>query len=438
MFLICLAASDRLLAQAWNTTRYLPLMVDEYHPKGPPVLLISEVYYDPAEFYAEPASEWVEIYNPQAEAYDLSQVRLGDAEIRGDTEALFQFPAGTFLGPYQFLVIANRGAAFYSAFGRLPDFEFYPSEARVPDLIKVNSYASGNFSLANTGDEVFLLDAGYLPLDEVSWGNSYAGLNPPVEGVPAGYSLERWPAYHDTDQKEDWRAQEQPAPFAVDIRTPTMIPTRTPTPTVTHTPTITRTPTVTPTRTRTPTPRPADHLLISEFYYDQFFIEFSVDWFELFNPGPDPIDLGDYRVGDAWSPDDPEGMYWLPAGDVLAPGEAVSIAVDGAKFEQIYAHPPDYELVDSTSEVPVLSKDAAWGSGELDFFDFGDEILILNTAGQVVDAASWGTSHFAFSPPCVLVAQGSSSERFPSEVDTNQASDWREQINPNPGEVPLP
>lgn len=436
--LFCLAASDSLLAQAWETTRFLPLMLVEYQPKGPPVLLISEVYYDPAEIYAEPATEWIEIYNPQAQAYDLSQVRVGDAEFPGDTEALYQFPAGTLLGPLQFLVIANRGAAFTAAFGRSPDFEFYPSDTRVADLIKQEFYASGTFSLSNTGDEVFLLDAAYLPLDEISWGNSYAGLNPPVEGVPSGYSLERWPAYNDTDQKEDWRAQAQPAPFAVDIRTPTMIPTRTPTPTVTRTPTITQTPTVTPTRTRTPTPRPADHLLISEFYYDQFNFEYSVDWFELYNPGPASIALGEYRVGDAGFPGDSEGMYWLPGADVLPASEAVVIAVDGARFYQIHNRLPDYELINSTLDVPVLSKDTTWASGDLDLYDFGDEVLILNTDGQVVDAVSWGLSHFAFSPPCVLVGPGSSHERFPAELDTDQASDWREQIAPNPGEVPLP
>jgi hypothetical protein len=131
-------------------------------------------------------------------------------------------------------------------------------------------------------------------------------------------------------------------------------------------------------------------------------------------------------------------MYWLPDVDELPVGESVVIAVDGFKFFQIHGRMPDYELIDSTSQVPVLSKDASWAGGDLDFYDFGDEVLILNADGQVVDAASWGLSTFAFSPPCVLVAPGSSHERFPADVDTNQAGDWREQVNPNPGEVPLP
>lgn len=441
LLLICAALSlintQISNAQQDSELQYFPILINEHANRGLPSLLISEVLYDPENIIKEPDGEWVELFNPGVFDVQLDTYMIGDAEFRGAQEGMYRFPTGAMIHAGEVVVIANRSAMFSTWGGMNPTFEFVNTDPAVPDMIKVPEYAAYTISLSNQGDEVLLLDADFQIVDQVSWGSSYYGLSPPVERVPPGFSIERWPAYHDSDQRLDWRIQSQPAPFVVDLQPPTPLPSRTPTATITPTPTNTFTPTITPTKTLTPTPEPAGHLLISEVYYDQQGTIWQVDWFELFNPKSVQEEVGGFKVGDARSEDDAsDRLYLLPEDLFLEPGQLLLVAKSGQNFYGKYRFYPDYELENTLPFIPDLEPDPLWGQGTFALDPVDDELLLLDQNDQLVDAVSWGLSDFAFGGFCPNVGPGKSEERFPAFQDTDHCSDWREQPAPNPGLIP--
>lgn len=444
-------------AQSLSRSGFYPLLLKEASSQTGLRLLISEVVYDPPPEIAEPGGEWVEIYNFGGEAVLLSGIKVGDAERQGDSEGMFQFPAQTFLPPDTTIVIANRAQAFEQWYGRLPDFEFYDSNALVPNMIRYSAYATGVLSLSNGGDEVYLLDEENKMIDALSWGDSVYVFDPAVAPVASGYSLERWPASRDRDIREDWIAQPQPQPQAVKLRMPTptatALPSATATPTRTATPTKTATPTRTPTPTRTATPTatntwspppsqtpfptapPGIDLLVSEVYFEQRSLQRPFEWFELYNAGSSALDLTGFRAGNAKSASEADGLFIFPDSYEMLPDAVLLVASRGDYFRDFYGSTPDFELQDTLADVPELAIDPSWGSGAFDLDAVNDEILILNSDGLLVDAVCWGVSSFAFWPTIPSISPGSSLARNPANQDTDSMADWSEQTLPDPGMV---
>jgi hypothetical protein len=455
--LVCVYTSR---AQTLSRAGFYPFVMNQASVQTGQRLLISEVVYDPPAENHEPGAEWVEIYNFGSETLYLSPLKLGDAEYPGDSEGMFRFPPRTFLEPGMAIVVANRGQAFADWFGELPDYEFYDTGELVPDMIRHTAYATGVLSFSNSGDEIFLLDAEDNPIDSVSWGDSAGAFDPPVELVPSGFSLERWPANRDRDIQEDWLPRSQPQPRAVNLNlptpTPTSSPTQTSTATATATPTKTATPTatVTPTRTNTPTTTstwtpiptntpfptapPGTDLLVSEVYFEQYVMQNTFEWFELYNAGTTTLDLTGFRAGNAKTAAEADGLYQFPDSYQMAPGAVVVVASRADFFRAYHSRAPDFELLDTLPDVPELAAVAGWGTGVFDLEVVNDEILVLNENGLLVDAVCWGISRFAFWPTIPTIRPGGSMERNPANQDTNSFVDWRDQAHPNPGSVPLP
>jgi len=93
---------------------------------------------------------------------------------------------------------------------------------------------------------------------------------------------------------------------------------------------------------------------------------------------------------------------------------------------------PDYDPA-----IPNLEKYIRWASGTIYLSNTGDEVLLLDGTDSLVDVVSWGSSIFAFGPSVKLAGSRHSLERFPANMDTNTAGDWREQASPGPGSVDL-
>ena len=373
-------------------------------------LLISEVLYDPVG--SEPNAEWIEIYNATSATIDLSGFKIGDEETQGDSEGTYRFPDAATIAPGETILIANKAADFESAYGFQPDFELNESDPAVPDMLKYTPWSSGSMSLSNSGDEVLLLDYGDNVVDTVSWGTSNWAFDPPAASVAEGHSLERVPAYLDTDSAQDWRDQPNPTPGGVDISTPTPSPT----------PTL------------TPTPF-GGVLLISEVLYDPAAPEPANEWIEIYNPTADTLDLSGFKIGDEELQGGSEGMLQFPPGASIGPGQVLVIARDAGTFLAAYGFDPDYEMQDSGSAVPDMLVYTLWGGSNVSLSNTGDEVLLLDYNDNVVDAVSWGSSNWAFDPPVAGVAEGSSIERSPAGQDTDSAADWVEQATPDPGNV---
>lgn len=448
---------------------YYPLIFMDWSPPIP--VLISEVLFNsPGD---EPDGEWLELYNYGRTEQNLNSFKIGDAETEGDYEGMYLFPEDAMIPPGEVIIIANRAAYFELQYGFKPDFEVNNSDLSVPDLVKDLKSARGNLSLSNSGDEVILISLTDSYIDMVSWGNSTYAFYPSVPIVSDGHVIERYPPHVDTNTARDWRDQDTPSPGFVDLSPP---PTRTPlpatltatstntftatptetypatittsaTPTATATQTNTSTPTLTasststatqtPTSTYTPTatvtPSPAEHLLISEVLYDPFSFEPQNEWIEVYNPTLSSISLNEYKIGDEEWGGGNEGMMIFPPGNSILPAERLVIANNGASFSFYFGYPPDFEMEDSDPSIPDMVVYTPWADGSIHLDNIGDEVLLLGVGDILVDAMSWGTSEFAFTPPCPDVPEGHSLERYPVDIDTDTADDWIDQDIPAPG-----
>ena len=137
---------------------------------APTSVLVSEVAYDIVG--SEPDGEWVELINMADAPVVLDELRLADEETPGGSEAVLAFPPGTVLGPWQVIVVAVSAAAFEIAQGALPDFEIKSTVATVARLTADRTLGGSQFQLANSTDEVLLLDSAGGVIDGVSWGRT--------------------------------------------------------------------------------------------------------------------------------------------------------------------------------------------------------------------------------------------------------------------------
>ncbi len=178
-------------------------------------------------------------------------------------------------------------------------------------------------------------------------------------------------------------------------------------------------------------------ILISEVLNNPSGQEPGQEWIEIYNRSSKFIDLGSHKIGDSETRGDPEGMYHFPAGSRLGPGQVIVIANQGLLFSQTYGFQPDYELLDSDPSVPDMFKYKDWAGGSINLNNSGDELLLLNQTDELIDAVSWGSSLFAFSPSTPVSKDGQSLERIPGNSDRNSAADWVAQPIPQPGKVNL-
>jgi glycerophosphoryl diester phosphodiesterase len=161
-----------------------------------------------------PVQEWVEIHNPTSEVVDLSGHKIGDAVYVDDYEGTYGFPPGFAIQPGQVQVIAVTAAEFRRDFpSRKPDFEILDTDPQVPDMLDYPGRGEGDWGLKNQGDEVLLLDSRDRVIDVVVYGQGrYPGVLP-HPGVAYGHSLERSPAWLDTDDcSADFRDWPYPNP----------------------------------------------------------------------------------------------------------------------------------------------------------------------------------------------------------------------------------
>lgn len=179
-------------------------------PSPPIKLLITEFYYNPPGLDEE--REWVEIANISNQSLQLSGYGLGDEEQIGQGEGMLRFPEGSEIGAGEGIVIAQTAVGFRALFGANPDFEVQDTDAAVPDMLADTQWAYGRFALANDGDEIILVDDQGTLLDALNYGDRATFFTPNIPGVVSGQSIERAPAFCDTDSAADWRPQTIPTP----------------------------------------------------------------------------------------------------------------------------------------------------------------------------------------------------------------------------------
>ncbi|MEJ2706556.1 MAG: lamin tail domain-containing protein [Anaerolineales bacterium] len=144
-----------------------------------------------------------------------------------------------------------------------------------------------------------------------------------------------------------------------------------------------------------------------------------------------PIDLSAYRVGDEETQGGMEGMFFLPS-YTLTPGASVIIAGDPDTWN--YPTEPNFYFTS-------LTPDSSWGSGSFTLSDKGDEVLLIDASGNLVDGACYGGVACIFEGATQAAILNSALEmdiNLPgfkriNDTDTDLASDW--QTNPTPVEL---
>lgn len=183
----------------------------------------------------------------------------------------------------------------------------------------------------------------------------------------------------------------------------------------------------------TPTLSPG-RLLITEVLFNPA-DEPVEEWVEVYNVGDLNLDLSNYKIGDEEIKGGSEGMYRFPPGVSIAGKGVFVIANSAIAFANKYGINPDFEYSQTDPGVPSMVKYALWSGGTMFLNNNGDEVLVLNDNDELADAVSWGSSNFAFIPSVPKVADEVSIERYPADVDTDVASNWRSQSTPAPGVV---
>ncbi len=129
-------------------------------------LLISEFVVTPT------AGEFLEIYNPTANAIDLSNYYLSDEVFNNNnnyvnvvkggftafsSDFMVKFPNGASIGPKQFLTIAVTGTGFNTTYGKRADFEIKGEDANTPDMAKPSpNSVSVDAALSDEGEVLIL------------------------------------------------------------------------------------------------------------------------------------------------------------------------------------------------------------------------------------------------------------------------------------------
>jgi len=125
---------------------------------------------------------------------------------------MYNFPEGTVLAPYEVIVVAKNAKGIEERYGIKADFELDESDPAVAKMIPNCDWGCGNMQLANTGDEVLLLDRNKALIDVVVYRSGmYMGIEA-HPGVAGGHSLERISESDTKNSRADFIDQPNPTP----------------------------------------------------------------------------------------------------------------------------------------------------------------------------------------------------------------------------------
>jgi len=165
-----------------------------------------------------------------------------------------------------------------------------------------------------------------------------------------------------------------------------------------------------------PSQRGAAGIVINEILYDADgdVPDADAEWVELYNTGDASIDIG------GWSLRDGASVDALPP--LAVPARGLAIVAASVAFRDAYP--------DVGAPVAILGGRIGNALG-----NDGDRLYLVDAAGLVVDAVSWGGDTSVFAPAADDVPSGHSLERRFAGVDSNRAADFVDNERPSPGEA---
>ncbi|MBL9028037.1 MAG: lamin tail domain-containing protein [Myxococcales bacterium] len=150
------------------------------------------------------SDEWYLVRNTTSASLSLAGFKIGDEETPDGAEGMFSFPPSATLPAGGSFVVARAGATYQTFFGVAPDGELPPGGSMaIADLAAYPQWTSAampNLQLANTGDEILLLDPSNTIVDVAVFGTGvYPGVTAFTPAPGASEVLSRSAASGDTD-----------------------------------------------------------------------------------------------------------------------------------------------------------------------------------------------------------------------------------------------
>ncbi len=138
------------------------------------------------------------------------------------------------------------------------------------------------------------------------------------------------------------------------------------------------------------------------------------EWIELYNAGDEEYDISGWMITDDPDFTNPsgsgDGVFTIPSGTVLGPGEFLILAFDVDTFNYYWSDHGSAQVI-------------AYGNAEQPLYlgNSGDDIHLINPMGQEVDVMWYGSGgdHYAWGHAAADVAPGHSLMRVPDGGDTD-------------------
>ncbi|MFO7619419.1 MAG: lamin tail domain-containing protein, partial [Thermoplasmata archaeon] len=128
------------------------------------------------------------------------------------------------------------------------------------------------------------------------------------------------------------------------------------------------------------------HLTLNQIYYDPAVTnDDDREWWEIFNPETNSINLKSWRFADDGN------SFGLPADDLLIPQSSyASFAINGQTFHETYGYYPDFEVFGDT----VAKTMSYTGTSRQPLGNTADYLEMATSYGRVYDAVVWGNKAY--------------------------------------------
>jgi cardiolipin synthase len=167
----------------------------------------------------------------------------------------------------------------------------------------------------------------------------------------------------------------------------------------------------------------AQNPVITEVYYDTYLNgDTDGEFIRIHNPTGNPINIGGWQITDR------EGAIIFPGWADIPAGGSLYLAYNATAFYDEMLLKSDFEYGVDSDPTPNMIKE-----GGLKLNNVGDEVILMNSEDEIVDAVIYGTSDYAgagwTASPVEDAAAGVILERDRNETtgqyeDTNSSADW--------------
>lgn len=125
-----------------------------------------------------------------------------------------------------------------------------------------------------------------------------------------------------------------------------------------------------------------------------YFAENGSRYVEIYNPSNQDIDIsGWYLTDNENNENQDESIYQFPENTILPAYSYLVVAYSAEDLYNTFGYYPDFEIEESDEIVPNLEEYFS-GSSSFDLDPLGDEVILKDNIGAIVDDVSWGASAY--------------------------------------------